>query len=130
MTGNMIPKNVNAIKLDVHLTDKILAKELISRSEFASRLSCHKIYIPPNEKYPVHEHPSEHIILILDGGGWMKYWDNKKEHSFDLRNGDVFFVPANVPHQVGAYELGANMLAISSDSKPLTDPQRMRIVKQ
>ena len=123
-------KNIYKVKLDVHLTDKIMAKELISRDEFGSKLSCHKIYIPPKEEYPVHLHPHEHIILLIDGSGWMKYWENEQEHSFNLHKGDVFFVPANIPHQVGAYEDGANMLAISSDSMPLTDPKRLQIVKQ
>ncbi|HZX19965.1 MAG TPA: cupin domain-containing protein [archaeon] len=126
----MKPKNLDNVELDVNLTEKIMAKEIISREENDSRLSCHKIRIPPKEEYPIHEHPSEHIILLLNGTGWMKLWKNNKQHSCDLRSGDVFFVPANVPHQVGAYSSGADMLAISCDSKSLTDPERLRIVEK
>ena len=126
----MKPKNIYQVKMEVHLTPKIIAAELISHGEFGGRLSCHKIYIPPNEAYPVHEHPSEHVILVLEGDGWMKYWKNSQESFFNLRAGDCFFVPADAPHQVGAYSSGAVMIATSVDSKPLTDPERMRIVKK
>lgn len=126
----MKPKNLDDVELDVHLTEKIVAKEIISREEFESRLSCHKIHIPGNAEYPIHEHPSEHIILLLSGAGWMKLWKNNIQYSFDLRQGDVFFVPANVPHQVGAYTDGADMLAVSCDSLPLTNPERLRVVEK
>lgn len=128
--AEMKPKNIYKVKTTVHLTDEITAVEMVSPGEFGGRLSCHKIDIPANAEYPVHDHPSEHIILVLEGTGWMKYWKNKREHGFDLKAGDVFFVPANAPHQVGAYDNGAIMLAMSSDSKPLTDPNRLRVVKK
>ena len=125
----MKPTNVYHLIPNIPLTGTITAAEVIPRKGAGNRLSCHKINIPPHEAYPVHEHPSEHIILVLEGRGWMKCWESGREEAFDVETGDVFFVPAHVPHQVGAYASGATMIATSVDSLPLTDPERLRVVK-
>ena len=126
----MKPKNINQIPAIIPLTEKIMAADLINRQDNGSRLSCHKISIPANEAYPIHEHPSEHIIYVVEGDGWMKLWKGRKEQSYELTSGDVFFVPADLPHQVGANSKGAVMIAVSVDSLPLTDPRRLRVVKK
>ena len=126
----MQPRNIYNVERNVSLTDKISAGVLVDRDELGGRLSSHIIDIPPNAEYPPHEHPSEHVILLLEGDGYMRYWHRDKEHFSKLTAGDVFYVPQNVPHQVGAYSKGAVMIATSVDSKPLTDPERMKIIQK
>ena len=121
------PINHYQVKPDVNLTESITAKELVGAG-LEGRLSSHKIWIPPNAEYPVHEHPSEHIIVMLEGGGYMRYWQNSSEVHHLVSTGDVFHIPKDIPHQVGADSRGATMLAFSVDSKPLDDPDRMRII--
>ena len=122
----MKPINHHQVKPDVNLTDEIRATEII-KPGLEGRLSCHKIWIPPNAEYPTHEHPSPHIIFLLEGGGYMRYWQNGIKHEYDVSSGDTFYIPENFPHQVGADSRGAVMIAVSADSKSLDDPKRMRM---
>lgn len=121
------PINHYNIKPEVNLTDEIKATELIQPG-VEGRLSAHKIWVPPNTEYPPHQHPSPHIILLLEGGGWMKYGEGKEEIHSLINAGDVFHVPENMPHQVSADSRGIVMIAVSVDSKPLTDPKRMEVL--
>ena len=123
------PTNHYQAKPEVNLTDKITAAELI-KPGLEGRMSCHKIWIPPNTEYPLHEHPSPHIIFLLEGGGYMKYWQNGKKTNYSISAGDVFYIPENSPHQVGADSRGAVMMAVSVDSKSLGDPERMKVLER
>ena len=128
--GKSMSKPINHyhIRPEVNLTNEIKATELIQPG-VEGRLSAHKIWVPANTEYPTHQHPSPHIIFLLEGGGWVKYAEGTKDvHSFVINAGDVFHVPENMPHQVGADARGIVMIAVSVDSKPLTDPKRMEIL--
>ena len=58
----------------------------------------------------------------------MKYGQGAEETNSLISAGDVFHVPENMPHQVGADSRGIVMIAVSVDSKPLTDPERMEVL--
>lgn len=113
---------------DVNLTPEIRAADVIPPGTDGGRLSVHKIWIPANTEYPPHQHPSPHIVVILEGGGYMKYGEGKDEVSSLIKAGDVFHVPDYVRHQVGADARGMVMMAISVDSKTLTDPDRLQVL--
>lgn len=115
------------VKPRVNLTKEIRAIELVKPGK-AGKLSAHKIWIPANAEYPPHKHPSPHIIVILEGGGYMKCGQGKREVHALIKAGDVFHVGENVPHQVGADSRGMVMIAISVDSKSLNDPERMVVL--
>ena len=122
-----LPINHHTVKPEVHLTPEIKATELV-KPNVEGRMSSHKIWIPPNIDYPPHQHPSPHIIIVLEGGGWMKYeWQGEEIRSL-IGAGDVFHMPENTPHQVGADSRGMVMIAVGVDSKPLTDPDRMKVL--
>ena len=123
------PINHYQVIPEVDLINEIRATELI-KPGLEGRLSCHKIWIPPNAEYPVHDHPSPHIIIILEGGGYARYWQSGTESRYDVTAGDIFHIPENAPHQVGADSRGTVMIAVSVDSKPLSDPDRMRILSR
>jgi len=110
------------VQPNVQLTNEISATELVPPSDTGD-LSAHKIWIPPNAAYPPHTHPSPHIIIVEEGGGWVRL--NEKEAP--LKSGDVFHVPAQAVHQVGADARGMIMIALSAGSKRLTDPDRLRV---
>lgn len=112
---------------EVKLTENISAIEII-KPETKGQMSAHKIWVPENIEYPPHTHPSAHIIVVLEGGGYVKLTKNKNIISENINPGDMFFVPENIPHQVGADKRGLIMLAISVNSKELTDPDRLKII--
>ena len=121
------PINHFNTKPEVNLTDKIRAMELV-KPGVEGRLSAHKIWVPADTEYPPHQHPSPHIIILLEGGGYMKCGQGKDELNYLINAGDVFHVPENTPHQVGADSRGMIMIAISVDSKSLTDPDRLQVL--
>ncbi|MDD5068545.1 MAG: AraC family ligand binding domain-containing protein [Candidatus Pacebacteria bacterium] len=123
------PINHFRVKPRVNLTPEIKATELITPG-IEGRLSSHKIWVPANIEYPVHSHPSPHIIIVLEGGGYMKCGEGKTEVHSLINPGDVFHVPENMTHQVGADSRGCVMIAISVDSKSLKDPERLKIIKK
>lgn len=107
---------------EANLTPAIRATQILP--PIGGQMSSHKIWIPPGEAYPPHTHPSPHVILILEGGG---HGDIGGEKCL-LTTGDVFFVPGNVRHLVGADSRGMIMLAVSVGSLELTDPGRLVLV--
>lgn len=66
-------KNIFSQKPTIALTDQIMAADLLRSGELENRLSAHLIQVPPNAEYPPHEHPSEHVILVLEGDGYARY---------------------------------------------------------
>jgi quercetin dioxygenase-like cupin family protein len=126
---DVLTKVVNHLSLEpkIQLTDKISAVEILKPGD-KGQMSAHKIWVPANVEYPPHTHPSAHVILVLDGGGYMKLVENEKITEEPLKIGDMFFVPGNVAHQVGADKRGLVMIAISVDSKELTDPDRLKVI--
>lgn len=121
------PLNHYNVKPETNLTKDIRATELV-KPGIEGRLSAHKIWVPANAEYPPHRHPSPHIIVLLEGGGYLKSGEGKNEKQYLINAGDVFHVPENTPHQVGADSRGMVMIAISVDSKPLTDPERLQVL--
>lgn len=119
--------NATTAEPKVPLTEGILAAALIEPLSDRS-MSAHKIWIPPNVEYPPHTHPAPHVIYILDGAGWGIIGDKEYRHQMPLYVGDVFFVPENVVHQVGASGSGMVMLAVSSHSLPLAHPDRLKVI--
>lgn len=126
---DVLPKVINHLNLEpnIKLTENISAVEILKPGD-KGQMSAHKIWVPPNIEYPPHTHPSAHVILVLDGGGYMKLVENEKITEETLKAGDMFFVPGNVAHQVGADKRGLIMIAISVDSKELTDPDRLKVI--
>lgn len=110
----------------VELVDKINATELLSPGD-DGEMSSHKIWIPPNVSYPPHVHPAPHVLCILEGGGHAEVGDGPPEArtTRTLRQGDVFYVPGQTRHVVGADARGMIVLAVSVGSLALTDPERL-----
>jgi quercetin dioxygenase-like cupin family protein len=52
----------------------------------------------PDGYSPLHKHPSEHKVLIIEGEGIV--FDGKKEAS--IQSGDVIWTGTNEPHQIKA----------------------------
>jgi uncharacterized RmlC-like cupin family protein len=73
--------------------------EGIASETVGSRAICmHLLTIPPGGRAKVHLHQDhETAIYILQGEAIMLWGDNLEERA-DLRGGDLFYIPAGVPH--------------------------------
>ena len=122
------PKNIEKTKTDIVITDFAKGGELIDPKDVGGRVSCSKIHVPPHKGFARHIHPSDHILIILDGSGWMTYSEKGKSLRLNFQKGDVFPVPSNLEHAVTAGKNGVTLLAIGSPARLLNDPERMKFV--
>jgi uncharacterized RmlC-like cupin family protein len=64
----------------------------------SSAICMHLLTIPPGGRAKVHLHENhETAIYILDGEAITLWGDNLEERT-ELRGGDLFYIPAGVPH--------------------------------
>ena len=73
--------------------------EGIASETVGSRAICmHLLTIPPGGRAKVHLHENhETAIYILEGEAITLWGDNLEERT-ELRGGDLFYIPAGVPH--------------------------------
>ena len=93
-------------------------------SGFESEMGIDLIEMHPNTRFPTHTHPGAHILFVLFGEGFIKIGDD----TYETRPGDAYFVPADVPHSVGAGKTSHRLLAIGFPHKELTADDRMEVI--
>ena len=69
-------------------------RALISKSDGAPTFAMRMFEIEPGGNTPLHRHPHEHEVFVLEGTGTLVHED--KEHRFARE--DVIFVPGNDEH--------------------------------
>ncbi|MDW8343803.1 MAG: cupin domain-containing protein [Verrucomicrobiae bacterium] len=67
----------------------------ISQADGAPSMAMRFFEVSPNGHTPLHEHPYEHEIFVLEGTGTV--WRDGQE--VPLQPGDVLFIPPNERHQ-------------------------------
>jgi quercetin dioxygenase-like cupin family protein len=102
----------------------------IIRPEGEDIMSAHKVCMEAWAQYPPHTHPSPHIIVIVKGNGGGKCGTGDREQSLLLKEGDVFDIPANEPHQVWAGSCGMAMLVFGLEANGIYDPGRMTVLAE
>ncbi len=73
----------------VPLTDKVGTRFIAGQI-----ILCSFIEQPPGATFPIHSHPAEQILVILEGSEEHVCGDEK----FTMKAGDVCVHPPNVPH--------------------------------
>ena len=68
---------------------------LITEKNGAPNFAMRHFEIEPGGYSPLHDHPWEHEVYILEGEGTIK----SKEGSFPVTMGDVIFIAPNEKHQ-------------------------------
>jgi quercetin dioxygenase-like cupin family protein len=122
------PKNIADITMDIQVTEYAIGGELIDPKETKGRLSCAKIHLPANRGFERHIHPSDHLLIILEGDGFLTYWEEGAELRMDFKTGDVVPMPMELHHAVTAGSNGTTLLAIGTPARTLHDPERMKFV--
>ena len=69
---------------------------LITRETGAENFAMRLFEMAPNGFSPLHSHPWEHEVFILEGNGAVT--DGKEGKEF--KEGDVIFIPSNERHQL------------------------------
>ena len=94
--GMKIEKSSNIAK---HLVESEGAKDvdirwLISKADGAENFAMRMFELQPGGYTPLHTHPHEHEVFVLEGRGVLVY--EGKEHKFDREY--VIFVPGGKEH--------------------------------
>jgi quercetin dioxygenase-like cupin family protein len=76
-----------------------LARRLIS----TERMMLAQVYLDAGCVVPTHSHENEQLTYILEG--CLRLWIGEDESEvYDLRAGDVLYIPPHVPHRAEALE--------------------------
>jgi quercetin dioxygenase-like cupin family protein len=125
MAEGLSIKNLN------HLRDIIPAEGVPVHGAPALGLPLHTngnlgadlLFVPRGERFPVHTHPGDHLLLCVAGAGTISIG----EETYEVQPGDIYMVDGQVPHAVGAHPSDHHVLvAIGSPHKPVESPERMQ----
>jgi uncharacterized RmlC-like cupin family protein len=73
--------------------------EGIASETVGSRAICmHLLTIPPGGRAKVHLHQDHETAIYILQGEAITLWGDNLEERTDLRAGDLFYIPAGVPH--------------------------------
>jgi quercetin dioxygenase-like cupin family protein len=75
--------------------EKVKMRWLISKEMGAENFAMRHIEIEPQGYSPLHSHPWEHEIFILEGEGAVTNGKEEKK----VKEGDFIFIPSNETHQ-------------------------------
>src|SRR5258708_4867701 len=119
---------------EVLVTPAVVGVELNDPSEFevgTNPVSISRLTMDPNSGFERHTHPHNHVLVILEGSGFLIY-DNggDEDNRLEFKAGDVFNVPGIREHAVNADSEGVTMLSVGSPSMRLIDPERMVFVEE
>jgi quercetin dioxygenase-like cupin family protein len=113
-----IPKRPPADALAVH---GATASGLPLMASAGDVLGADVLWVPPLHSFPVHAHPGDHLLLCIDGEGSISI----DRETYIVRPGDLYLIPGNVPHAVGATERGHVLVSIGAPHKAVDSPERM-----
>ena len=85
-------------------------------------LGADMLYVRAGDRFPVHTHPGDHLLLCLAGEGTISVG----EVTYRVRPGDIYMVDGLVPHAVGAGDEDHILVAIGAPHKPVQSPERMQ----
>ncbi|MFX1378289.1 MAG: cupin domain-containing protein [Promethearchaeota archaeon] len=86
-----------AVLADGTKVDGIFIRWLIDENSGAQNFAMRRIEVKPTEKIPLHNHPEEHEIYILEGHG--KFYNDKGEIEM-TKKGDFVYIPPNENHGI------------------------------
>lgn len=126
--------NFLTAKDDVQVTPSVVGVELNHPEEFdedTNPISVSRLTMDPNAGFERHVHPHNHLLIILEGSGFLTYDRGDGEDTrLEFGQGSVFDVPGTREHAVSAGEEGITMLSIASPIMKLLDPERMVFVEE
>ncbi len=99
-------ENKQAILTDGTLVKNVFIRWLVDKNDGARNFAMRRIEIKPGGRIPLHDHPEDHEIFILQGKG--RFFNDEGQE--ELANvGDVFYIPPSEKHAME--NLGENDFA-------------------
>ncbi|MFX0003384.1 MAG: cupin domain-containing protein [Candidatus Hodarchaeota archaeon] len=86
-----------AILADGTKVEGIYIRWLIDENLGAKNFAMRRIEVKPDQRIPLHNHPEEHEIYILEGNG--KFYNDKGEIEL-VKQGDFVFILPNEKHGI------------------------------
>jgi len=87
--------NINKLPVDVEGAKGTAIRWLISKEDGAENFALRMFELQPGGNTPLHTHPHEHEVFVLEGQGVFVY--ESKEYRFNAEY--VIFVPGGREHQ-------------------------------
>jgi quercetin dioxygenase-like cupin family protein len=87
------------------------------------------IEMQPGSAFPLHIHPGEHILYVIQGQG-LVHVDGVDQR---VKTGDTIFIPAEYPHAVKTISTATEpflILAVGYPHKHIDATDRMKIIKE
>ena len=73
--------------------------EGISRETTQSQAICmHLLTIPPGGRAKAHKHATHETAIFMLEGITMMYWGERLQHRMEVAEGDLLYIPADMPH--------------------------------
>ena len=73
--------------------------EGISTETVGSRAICmHVLNMPPGARAKAHRHDRHETAIYMLSGSVRTWYGDSLEHSIDVQSGEMFYIPAGVPH--------------------------------
>lgn len=100
---------------------------VVERSINGESVGIDRIEVSPGSGFEMHTHPSDHILYVLRGRGFLDI----QGEAVEMTRGMSLFVPANVAHAMrAAPRRWLKVLAIGFPHIDLNDPKRMVVVRK
>jgi quercetin dioxygenase-like cupin family protein len=90
-------KNVEKMPVTLENTKDAFVRWLIDENDGAKYYAMRRFEVKPNGSIPLHEHPEDHEIYILNGNGNFYNDTGQKEIVYE---GDVLYIPPNEKHGI------------------------------
>lgn len=88
-------------------------------------LGADLLYVLPNQSFPLHTHPADHLLLVVAGSGTVTVGSQ----IYPTRPGDLYMVEGEQIHAVGAGPEGQYLLSFGAPHIAIDDPRRMEVVE-
>ena len=88
-------ENIEKNKVEMEGADGCEMRQLVTNTDGAPNFSMRQFEVAPGGNTPLHSHPYEHEVFVLEGNGLVR--DGDQEHP--ISKGDVIYVAPDDVHQ-------------------------------
>lgn len=85
----------NVERVEVRNAERTWIRVLISKKDGAPTYAMRIFEIEPGGHIPLHDHPWEHEIFVLEGKLRIRIGDEV----YEVSNGTAIYIPPNIPHE-------------------------------
>lgn len=87
--------NISKAPVEIEGAKDVAVRWLISKEDGAENFAMRLFEFQPGGHTPLHTHPHEHEVFVVEGQGLFVY----EGQEYEFGSGHVIFVPGNKEHQ-------------------------------